>query len=360
MDTFICANVHKRKEIIMEKKEMMSDVNAMSGPVGVRMTNDYLFRALLQRNNKVLKGLICSLLHLKPEQVQTVKITNPIELGKEISDKIFILDIKVLLNDNTIVNLEMQVVNEHDWPERSLSYLCRSFDNLNQGEGYKNSKSVVQIGFLDYTLFPKNPEFYSTYKFLNVKSYTKYSDKLCISVVDLTKIDLATKEDKQYGIDYWASLFKSTTWEEIKMLAQDNEYIKAACDTLYQLTRDEEIRQQIEAREDYYRRQIDLQIYMREQEERMQEQQERMQEQQECIQEQENIIRERENLIQEQNSTIRERENLIQEQNNTIRERENVIQEQNSTIRAQEDTIQKQDNTIVALQAEIERLKSHM
>ena len=308
----------------METKEMMNDVNVMSGPVGVRMTNDYLFRALLQRNNKVLKGLICSLLHLPPEQVQTVTITNPIELGKAISDKTFILDIKVLLNDNAIVNLEMQVVNEHDWPERSLSYLCRSFDNLNQGEGYRNTKSVVQIGFLDYTLFPNNPEFYSTYKFLNVKNYTKYSDKLCISVVDLTKIDLATKEDKQYGIDYWASLFKSTTWEEIKMLAQDNEYIKAACDTLYQLTRDQEIRQQIEAREDYYRRQIDLQLYMQEQQERMQEQQERMQEQQECIQEQEEIIR-------KQGCTIQERENTILEK----------------------------DAVIVALQNEIEKLKEN-
>lgn len=302
----------------MKKKETTNVLNTVSGPVGIRMTNDYLFRALLQRNNKVLKGLICSLLHLPPEQVQTVTITNPIELGKEINEKTFILDIKVLLNNNTIVNLEMQVVNEHDWPERSLSYLCRSFDNLNQGEGYKNSKSVVQIGFLDYTLFPKNPEFYSTYKFLNVKNFTKYSDKLCISVVDLTQIDLATKEDKQYGIDHWASLFKATTWEEIKMLAQDNEYIKAACDTLYQLTRDEEIRQQIEAREDYYRRQIDLQLYMQEQEERMQEQ---------------------EATIQEQNSTIREQEDTIQKQ---------------------EDTIREQDNTIAALQAEIERLKSHM
>ena len=232
----------------------------------------------------------------------------------------------------------MQVVNEHDWPERSLSYLCRSFDNLNQGEGYKNSKSVVQIGFLDYTLFPKNPEFYSTYKFLNVKSYTKYSDKLCISVVDLTQIDLATREDKQYGIDYWASLFKSTTWEEIKMLAQDNEYIKAACDTLYQLTRDEEIRQQIEAREDYYRRQIDLQLYMREQEERMQEQQERMQEQQERMQEQQE-------RMQEQQECIQEQEEIIRKQGCTIQERENTILEK--------------DAVIVALQNEIEKLKEN-
>lgn len=29
-----------------------------SGPLTIPMTNDYLFRALLQRNNKVLTGLI--------------------------------------------------------------------------------------------------------------------------------------------------------------------------------------------------------------------------------------------------------------------------------------------------------------
>lgn len=32
-----------------------------TGPVPIRMSNDYLFRALLQRSNTTLKGLICSL-----------------------------------------------------------------------------------------------------------------------------------------------------------------------------------------------------------------------------------------------------------------------------------------------------------
>jgi hypothetical protein len=45
-----------------------------TGPVEIPLTNDYLFRALLQRNNKVLKGLICSLLHLSPESVESVEI----------------------------------------------------------------------------------------------------------------------------------------------------------------------------------------------------------------------------------------------------------------------------------------------
>lgn len=92
-----------------------------------------------------------------------------------------------------------------------------------------------------------------------------YSDKLGLSVVDLTQIDLATEEDKHYGIDHWAALFKSTTWEEIKMLAQKNDYIKEASDTIYQLSQEEKICQQCEAREDYYRRQRSIECYIQEQ-----------------------------------------------------------------------------------------------
>lgn len=60
-----------------------------------------------------------------------------------------------------------------------------------------------------------------------------------LSVLDLTRIDLATEEDRQYQIDHWASLFSATTWEELKMLAQDNDYIKEASETVYHLTQEE-------------------------------------------------------------------------------------------------------------------------
>lgn len=228
---------------------------AATGPVTIRMTNDYLFRALLQRNQKVLIGLICSLLHLSEKQIKSVQITNPILLGEAINEKEFFLDINILLNDDTIINLEMQVIDESNWQERSLSYLCRDFDQLNKGEDYLNVKTAIQIGLLDFSLFPKIPEFYATYQLLNIKNHSVYSDKLRISVLDLTQISLATEEDKAYGIDQWAALFKATTWEEIKMLAQNDEYIKEASDTIYQLTQEEKIRLQCEAREDYYRRQ---------------------------------------------------------------------------------------------------------
>jgi len=237
----------------MKKQKKL--LQAATGPVAIPLTNDYLFRALLQRNNNVLKGLLCSLLQMKEEQIQSVVITNPIILGEAIEDKDFFLDISVVLNNHTIINLEMQVINQHNWLERSLSYLCRCFDNLNKGMNYQDVKSAIQIGILDFTLFPEYPEFYATYQLLNVKTFTKYSDKLRLSVLDLSQIPLATEEDKACGLDHWAALFKATTWEEIKMLAQNDKYINEACETIYQLTQEERISLQCEAREDFYRRQ---------------------------------------------------------------------------------------------------------
>lgn len=197
------------------------------------MTNDYMFRTVLQSNNKVLRGLICALLHLSEDEIKSVKITNPIILGESVENKEFRLDINLLLNDRT---------------------------KINHGQDYTEAKPVIHIGFLDYTLFDKFPEFYATYKLLNVKNHQIYSDSLTLSVVNLSRIDLATEEDKKYHIDHWAMLFKATTWEELKMLAADNEYLSEASNTMYLMSADERIRKQCLDREEYYQ---DLRNYER-------------------------------------------------------------------------------------------------
>lgn len=224
-----------------------------TGEIKFKLTNDYMFRAIPQKNPKVLKGLISSMLHISPEEITNVRITNPILLGESIKDKGFVLDIHVNLNNNTVINIEMQVLNEHNWPTRSLSYLCRVFDQLVRNQEYNEAMSVIHIGFLDFQPFADNPEFYSTYKLLNIKNQHLYSDKFTMSVVDLTHIELATEEDKAYQIDHWARLFKATTWEEIKMIAANNEYMTDAVQALYECNSDENIREQCYAREEQIR-----------------------------------------------------------------------------------------------------------
>ncbi len=222
------------------------------GRVSYNMTNDYMFRAVLQSNNKVLRGLICSLLHLKETEVHSVEITNPIILGEAISDKEIRLDIHVRLNNKAAINLEMQVVNHLNWQNRSLLYLSRSYDSLNRGQDYLDVQPAIHIGFLDYTLFPDHPEFYATYKMTNMKNHQIYSDNFVLNVVDLSCINLATDEDKTYHIDSWARLFKATTWEEVKQMAATNKYLKEASKSIFQFNTEEQIRKMCLDREEYY------------------------------------------------------------------------------------------------------------
>jgi predicted transposase/invertase (TIGR01784 family) len=224
-----------------------------TGTIDYSFTNDYMFRAILQKNERVLKALICALLHLKAADIRSIVITNPIVLGETITDKEFILDISILMNSDTKIDLEMQVNNLLNWEERSLSYLCRNFDQLHSGEDYAHAGPAIHIGFLDYTPFKDAPEFYATYKMLNVKNHRLYSDKFTLSVLDLTQINLATEEDKAYHIDRWARLFKAKTWEELKMIAAKDDALLDASKTLYSLNGDETIRAQCRAREDYDR-----------------------------------------------------------------------------------------------------------
>ncbi len=223
------------------------------------MTNDYMFRYILQENEKVLRGLVSALLHLKPKQITSVEIQNPIDLSKNITGKDFVLDIKVLLNNNQLLNLEMQVKNEYNWIDRSLIYLCRAFDQLQEGQKYEETLPVIHIGFTDFTLFPENPEFYATYRMINVRNHSQvYSDKFTLSVVDLTQIDNATEEDKSSKIDYWAHLFKAKTWEELQMLAQNDEYLQEAATSIRIANEAQIIREQCRAREDALRRERTL------------------------------------------------------------------------------------------------------
>lgn len=223
---------------------------AATGSIDYPFTNDYMFRAILQKDKQVLKALIAALLHLEKESIHDVVITNPIELGAAISDKDFILDIRINLNNEQLIDLEMQMSNEYNWPERSISYAARSFDQLNSGEEYKEVLPVHSIGFLNFTLFEDQPEFFATYELQNKKTGHLYSSKFSIHVLDLTRIELATAEDQNYEIDRWAKLFKAKTWEELRMIAKNNPDLLQASNDLYTVNSDEIIRQQARARAD--------------------------------------------------------------------------------------------------------------
>ena len=231
----------------MSKKELLT------GRLCYTLTNDYLFHIVFQKNRKILRGLIQSLLNLKDEEIIDIVLENPITPGQAVNDKTVILDLFIILNNNRKINIEMQILNSKDWPERSLTYLCKSFDNLKEGQDYIDVMPAIHIGILDFTLFPDSPEFYAHYAMKNIVNNNIYSDKLLLNVLDLNQIHLATDDDIACGLQYWARLFKAKTWEELQMLASEYEVFEDITDTMKQALADKKTRMECEARERYER-----------------------------------------------------------------------------------------------------------
>ncbi|MBD5484572.1 MAG: hypothetical protein HDR18_03455 [Lachnospiraceae bacterium] len=316
------------------------------GKIPYGMTNDYMFRAVLQSNNKALRGLICSLLHLTEKEVFSVEITNPIILGESVESKEVRLDINVLLNNRTMINLEMQVANQLNWQNRSVVYLCRSYDSLNHGQDYDEANSVIHIGFLDYTLFRSRPEFYASYKLINVKNYQKYSDNITLNVVDLTRIDLATEEDKVYHIDGWAKLLKATTWEEVNMLAAKDENMREASKSIFVYNTEEQIRKMCRDREEYYQ---DLRNYER----AVADRDLSIASYQKAISDRDRSIASYEKVLSDRDRSIASYEKVLSDRDRSIASYKKVLSDRDRSIASYEKVLSNRDRSIESYQKAI-------
>ena len=218
------------------------------------MRNDYMFHAVLQKNEEVLRNLLATLLEIDEEEIESCHIENPIELGKEIEGKECILDVKLTLNNDKVSNIALQVYKQTYWINRSLLYWARTYDNLKSGQDYSMLLPAYHIGILDFTLFENHPKFMAQYQILDVEDGYLYSDKLCIKVLDLTQLEKAKQEpETNKKLLKWASIFKAETLEELEQLASGEEVFENMVVTMKKLSEDEKIRMQCEAREDYER-----------------------------------------------------------------------------------------------------------
>ena len=87
---------------------------------------DFCFKELMEEP-EVRRGFISAVLGIRPEEIiQTTLL--PTHLRKESQEeKLGILDVRVLLNGDIQINMEMQVAPFELWAERSLFYLGKMY-----------------------------------------------------------------------------------------------------------------------------------------------------------------------------------------------------------------------------------------
>lgn len=115
------------------------------------------------------------------------------------------------------------------------------------------------------------------------------------------------------------------------MLAKNNKYIKEASETIYQLTQDEQIREQCEAREDYYRR----------------------------MQGMDDMLAEMDAALAEKSAALAEKDNALAEKSAALVEKDTALAEKNAALAEKDDTINEQAALIADLKAQLARYQGN-
>ncbi len=202
---------------------------------------DTLFKMLFVRNQDLLWKLVAVLLRIPLESIQELVVRNPEIAPEMLGEKFCRLDINMIVNGQCI-DLEVQVANEGDYPERVMYYWAREFSSsLATGESYSTLPRTIVISIIDFSLF-NCTEYYSFFQALEVTRHTLLSDKMGFQFFELTK--LPGDIDEKDSLLLWLSLFKANTEEELeKIRAMEVPEMEEAINAYYTITASSEFRE---------------------------------------------------------------------------------------------------------------------
>ena len=209
---------------------------------------DFAFKEIMT-DEKARIGFLSAMLKLNPEDIKETTLLNTSLRKTYEDDKLGILDVRVLMNDDTEIDIEVQLSELSVWAKRSLFYLAKMYtEQIKPGESYDKFKKCVSISILDFELFNDTKEFYSCFHIAEDTRHTLYTDKMEFHVLELPKLPEELKDDSD-NILLWAKFINAERKEEFDMVADKDPYIKSAYQTLQVISQDKQKRLEYEARE---------------------------------------------------------------------------------------------------------------
>jgi len=155
------------------------------------------------------------LLGIPHESIDEFEIRNPEMPPEVLGDKFCRLDINMTV-DGQRVDLEVQVEDEKDYPDRSLYYWARDYSTaLSEGKDYLLLPRTVIISIMNFNLFTCT-EYHSEYQALEVTRHTPLTDKLSLHYFELPKLPATVRKDSDLLL--WLSLFNANTEEDLRRI----------------------------------------------------------------------------------------------------------------------------------------------
>ena len=200
----------------------------------ITLRNDYAFKRIFgtEENTDILQNLLECILDILPESIAGLELLDK-EFHKEIlTEKLGILDIKLRLKDKTIINIEIQNRWRGDFPERSVYYWSKMYnESIKQGQDYTNLPKCITINLIGKG-FNKNKRLHNKYFVMEKDTKEPLFSKLEIHIINLETAKLLEESNytdtKTKRLLSWLKFIETDDREVRKMLAQNSKMMKKA------------------------------------------------------------------------------------------------------------------------------------
>lgn len=153
-----------------------------------------------------------------------------------------IIDMSLELNDNTCIDLELQVRAQNYWFKRQLFYLAKMYaGGLRTGQNYDRLRKCISIGILDFKL-SADRRYHTKYTLRSVDG-AEYPDLFEIHTIELGK---PLSGD---AIDDWIRLFNAESEEDLAMIRRRSLGIVEAMEALRELSLGRKLRYYFDMRQ---------------------------------------------------------------------------------------------------------------
>jgi len=209
-----------------------------------KLTNDTLFKMLFVKYPDLLKRLVAKVLGLAVDDITEFTITNPEIPPQNVGEKFCRLDINMTVNGER-VNLEVQVKDRGDYPERSLYYWARMYSSaLPAGGNYSTLPRAVQINIVEFSLFDDTNGFHSEYRPLEITRHTALTDKMSLHYFELPKLPEITAISADDEIALWLSAINAETEEQLSTIkAKGGKIMEQLVDAYHSVAESNELRE---------------------------------------------------------------------------------------------------------------------
>ncbi|WP_305153951.1 Rpn family recombination-promoting nuclease/putative transposase [uncultured Clostridium sp.] len=150
---------------------------------------DFVFKKIFgnENNPRILISFLNAV--IKPKDlIKSVQIMNTDIEKESIEDKFSRLDIKAKTDKDELINIEIQIKDEHNMVKRSLYYWSKMFETqLTEGQKYDKLAKTICINILNFKCL-NTKEAHSVYRLKEINTNEELTDIQELHFIELPKL----------------------------------------------------------------------------------------------------------------------------------------------------------------------------